>query len=141
MHCNPEVRFQADEALTFNLFSCSCTSKVPKTQADSGGLQSFVSCDRPMTTQCCSSTVQVGKVVEVYMTCRPRCTRAAVLVGATEDAYVSPQSVRELAAHWPASEVRWVKGGHVSAFLLQQPAFRRAISDSIDRLDECPTSK
>ena len=64
-----------------------------------------------------------------------------MLVGATEDAYVSAQSVRELAAHWPASEVRWVKGGHVSAFLLQQPAFRRAISDSIDRLDECQHSE
>ncbi|KAL3158180.1 hypothetical protein ABBQ32_011769 [Trebouxia sp. C0010 RCD-2024] len=67
----------------------------------------------------------------------PRCTRAAVLVGATEDAYVSAQSVQELAAHWPDSEVRWVKGGHVSAFLLQQPAFRQAITDSVDRLDEC----
>ena len=31
-------------------------------------------------------------------------------------------------------QVRWVPGGHVSAFLLQQPAFRRAILDSLDRL-------
>ena len=60
-----------------------------------------------------------------------------MLVGATDDAYVSPQSVRELAAHWPGSEVRWVQGGHVSAFLLQQPAFRRAINDSVSRLDDC----
>lgn len=70
----------------------------------------------------------------------PRCTRAAVLVGATDDAYVSPQSVQELAAHWPESEVRWVKGGHVSAFLLQQPAFRKAINDSINRLGDCSTA-
>lgn len=70
--------------------------------------------------------------------CRPRCTKAAVLVGATEDAYVSPQSVLELAEHWPGSEVRWVKGGHVSAFLLQRNAFRQAISDSISRLGDCP---
>lgn len=69
--------------------------------------------------------------------CRPRCTKAAVLVGATEDAYVSPQSVMELAEHWPGSEVRWVKGGHVSAFLLQQNAFRQAIADSLTRLDQC----
>ena len=68
--------------------------------------------------------------------CRPRCTKAAVLVGATQDAYVSPQSVLELAEHWPGSEVRWVKGGHVSAFLLQQNAFRQAISDSVSRLDQ-----
>ena len=51
---------------------------------------------------------------------------------------MSPQSILELAEHWPGSEVRWVKGGHVSAFLLQQNAFRRAISDSISRLDDCP---
>ena len=31
-------------------------------------------------------------------------------------------------------QVRWVPGGHVSAFLLQQPAFRKAILDSLDRL-------
>lgn len=71
----------------------------------------------------------------------PCCTKAAVLVGATDDAYVSPQSVKELAAHWPDSEVRWVKGGHVSAFLLQQPSFRLAIHDSINRLDDCDTEQ
>lgn len=64
-----------------------------------------------------------------------------MLVGATDDAYVSPQSVKELAAHWPDSEVRWVKGGHVSAFLLQQPSFRLAIHDSINRLDDCDTEQ
>ena len=31
-------------------------------------------------------------------------------------------------------QVRWVPGGHVSAFLLQQPAFRKAILDSLERL-------
>lgn len=31
-------------------------------------------------------------------------------------------------------QVRWVPGGHVSAFLLQQPAFRKAILDSLDQL-------
>ena len=31
-------------------------------------------------------------------------------------------------------QVRWVPGGHVSAFLLQQPAFRTAILDSLFRL-------
>lgn len=64
----------------------------------------------------------------------PRQPSAAVIVGALEDAYVTRQSVEELAAHWPGSEVRWVPGGHVSAFLLQQPAFRTAITDSLSRL-------
>ena len=31
-------------------------------------------------------------------------------------------------------QVRWVPGGHVSAFLLQQAAFRKAILDSLERL-------
>lgn len=31
-------------------------------------------------------------------------------------------------------QVRWVPGGHVSAFLLQQPAFRKAILDSLEQL-------
>ena len=72
-----------------------------------------------LTQQCCGS---------------PKQPSAAVFVGAEEDAYVAKESIQELAAHWPGSEVRWVPGGHVSAFLLQQHAFRIAISDSLSRL-------
>ncbi len=36
---------------------------------------------------------------------RPRRPDAAVIVGAHNDAYVSAHSVRELAAHWPGSQV------------------------------------
>lgn len=64
----------------------------------------------------------------------PRRPDAAVLVAATEDAYVSPQSVVDLHRHLPGSEVRWIPGGHVSSFLLHQPAFRSAIVDSLDKL-------
>ena len=71
-------------------------------------------------------------------TCRLRCPEAAVLVAANQDAYVSRQSVIELAEHWPGCEVRWVEGGHVSAFLMQQPAFRTAILDSLNRLPKDP---
>lgn len=67
--------------------------------------------------------------------CSPKQPSAAVIVGALEDAYVTRESIRELAGHWPGSEVRWVPGGHVSAFLLQQPAFRTAIADSLQRLE------
>jgi pimeloyl-ACP methyl ester carboxylesterase len=65
---------------------------------------------------------------------RPQRPDAAVLVAATEDAYVSRQSVEELARHLPGCEVRWVPGGHVSSFLMHQPAFRKAIVDSLARL-------
>jgi hypothetical protein len=57
-----------------------------------------------------------------------------VIVGASQDAYVSPQSVMDLHAHLPGSEVRWVPGGHVSSFILHQPAFRQAVVDSLSRL-------
>jgi Alpha/beta hydrolase domain containing 18 len=65
---------------------------------------------------------------------RPKRPDAAVLVAATDDAYVSPQSVMELHAHWPGSVVRWVAGGHVTAFVLNQVEFREAILESLARL-------
>jgi len=64
----------------------------------------------------------------------PALPGAAVVVGATADAYVARASVAELAAHWPGSEVRWVRGGHVSAYLTQGEAFRAAIRDAVDRV-------
>ncbi|KAK9791405.1 hypothetical protein WJX73_007571 [Symbiochloris irregularis] len=64
----------------------------------------------------------------------PQCPQAAVLVGAYEDQYVPSSSILELAEHWQGCELRWVHGGHVSAFVMQHPMFRRAILDSIARL-------
>jgi hypothetical protein len=69
---------------------------------------------------------------------RPRRPDAAVLVAATEDAYVAPQSVIDLHRHLPGSEIRWIPGGHVSSFILHQPTFREAIADSLDRLAAPP---
>lgn len=37
--------------------------------------------------------------------------------------------------HWPGSELRMVNGGHVSAFLMHQDAFRAALRDSLARLE------
>lgn len=37
-------------------------------------------------------------------------------------------------AHWPGSELRLVSGGHVSAFLMHQDAFRGALRDSLARV-------
>jgi hypothetical protein len=70
----------------------------------------------------------------------PRRPDAAILVAATEDAYVSPQSVLDLHKHLPGSEIRWIPGGHVSSFLMHQPTFRNAIVDSLDRLNITPSS-
>ncbi|KAK9820289.1 hypothetical protein WJX72_008631 [[Myrmecia] bisecta] len=85
-----------------------------------------------------AARMRLAQVLETYTDVtrfpRPQRPDAAVLVAATHDAYVSKQSVLELAEHWAGSEVRWVAGGHVSAFLMQQDAFRTAIRDSIGRL-------
>ncbi|KAJ9529309.1 hypothetical protein QJQ45_007990 [Haematococcus lacustris] len=66
----------------------------------------------------------------------PRRPDASILVAATDDAYVSVQSVRELHHYWPGSELRLVSGGHVTAFLLHQNTFRTAILDSLVRLKQ-----
>ena len=47
---------------------------------------------------------------------------AAVIVGAHNDAYVSPQSIRELAAHWPGSQVHVPARPHTSCRHLRDTA-------------------
>lgn len=69
---------------------------------------------------------------------KPQRTDAVVIVGAQQDAYVSPQSVLELQQHLTGSEVRWVPGGHVTSFLLHHGSFRQAIVDSLARLAQPP---
>ena len=77
-------------------------------------------------------------VLEVYTDVtrfpRPAVPSAAVLVAASDDAYIGKTSVREWEAAWPGAELRWVPGGHVSAYLLQAATFRRAITDALERL-------
>ncbi|WP_394829873.1 alpha/beta hydrolase family protein [Pendulispora albinea] len=64
----------------------------------------------------------------------PRCPKAAVIVGARHDGYVSPEEVQRLHELWKGSEVRWLDTGHVGAMLRHTVALRRAAVDAIDRL-------
>ena len=77
-------------------------------------------------------------VLEVYTDVtrfpKPAVPSAAVLVAASDDAYIGKTSVREWEAAWPGAELRWVPGGHVSAYLMQAATFRRAITDALERL-------
>ncbi len=57
----------------------------------------------------------------------------AILVAARGDGYVSADSVRALHQHWAGSELRWVEGGHVAAFLFQSPSFVQAVHDGLGR--------
>ncbi|KAG2425973.1 hypothetical protein HXX76_013344 [Chlamydomonas incerta] len=88
------------------------------------------------------TVLRLKRVLETYTDVtrypRPRRTDAAVIVAARDDAYVSQQSVQQLHQYWAGSELRMVSGGHVSAFLMHQDAFRAAIRDSLSRLAAPP---
>lgn len=47
-----------------------------------------------------------------------------IIVQAREDAYVPRTGVRSLQEIWPGCEVRYLGGGHVSAYLFKQAMFR-----------------
>ena len=60
---------------------------------------------------------------------------AVVVVAAEEDEYVPRRSTLKLVDAWRLQHpVRWVKGGHVSSFLMHFETFQRAIYDSFEQL-------
>lgn len=64
----------------------------------------------------------------------PDHARHAVLVSARSDGYVPPAATEALHAHWPGSELRWVRGGHATLLWFHKGALAAAIEDSFDRL-------
>ncbi|XDV37582.1 hypothetical protein PO909_007160 [Leuciscus waleckii] len=56
-----------------------------------------------------------------------------IIVQAKEDAYIPRTGVRSLQEIWPGCEVRYLNGGHISAYLFKQRLFRQAIYDAYDR--------
>uniref|UniRef100_A0A8C4WDN7 Abhydrolase domain containing 18 n=1 Tax=Gopherus evgoodei TaxID=1825980 RepID=A0A8C4WDN7_9SAUR len=56
-----------------------------------------------------------------------------IVVQAKEDAYVPRTGVRSLQDIWPGCEIRYLGGGHVSAYLFKQGLFRQAIYDAFER--------
>ncbi|XP_075471569.1 protein ABHD18 [Ascaphus truei] len=56
-----------------------------------------------------------------------------IVVQAKEDAYVPRTGVRSLQEIWPGCEIRYLEGGHVSAYLFKQGLFRQAIYDAFSR--------
>ncbi|CAK6979934.1 protein ABHD18 [Scomber scombrus] len=60
-------------------------------------------------------------------------TSLIIVVQAKEDAYVPRAGVRSLQEIWPGCEVRYLNGGHISAYLFKQNVFRRAIYDAFNR--------
>ncbi|KAL5015641.1 hypothetical protein ScPMuIL_007276 [Solemya velum] len=56
--------------------------------------------------------------------------------GSQKRPYVPRDKVLSLEDLWPGSVVRYLEGGHVSAFIWHQEAFRKAIADSFTRQTE-----
>lgn len=87
---------------------------------------------------------RLQKVLETYTdVCRyplPRRPDAAVFVAAEDDAYVSMDSVLAMQSYWKGSGLQSVSGGHVSAFLMHQDAFRSAMMASLNRLKQPPAA-
>ncbi|XP_077389074.1 protein ABHD18 [Festucalex cinctus] len=60
-------------------------------------------------------------------------TSLIIVVQAKEDAYVPRTGVLSLQEIWPGCEVRYLNGGHISAYLFKQNIFRQAIYDAFNR--------
>lgn len=60
-------------------------------------------------------------------------TSLIIVVQAKEDAYIPRTGVLSLQEIWPGCEVRYLNGGHISAYLFKQNVFRQAIYDAFKR--------
>lgn len=60
-------------------------------------------------------------------------TSLIIVVQAKEDAYIPRTGVLSLQEIWPECEVRYLNGGHISAYLFKQNVFRQAIYDAFTR--------
>lgn len=76
---------------------------------------------------------EILEAVAGYLVTAPK-PKSAILVAARDDGFVYARDVEALARAWPDAEVRWLEGGHVSAYLQHGSVMRRAIADAIDRL-------
>nr|XP_046262244.1 protein ABHD18 isoform X2 [Scatophagus argus] len=59
-------------------------------------------------------------------------TSLIIVVQAKEDAYIPRTGVLSLQEIWPGCEVRYLNGGHISAYLFKQNAFRPYMIHSTD---------
>ncbi|KAE8285779.1 Protein ABHD18 [Larimichthys crocea] len=60
-------------------------------------------------------------------------TSLIIVVQAKEDAYIPRTGVLSLQEIWPGCEVRYLNGGHISAYLFKQNVFRQAIYDTFNK--------
>jgi predicted alpha/beta hydrolase family esterase len=61
--------------------------------------------------------------------------RRAILLAARQDGFVPSSATLRLLQHWRGAELRYLPGGHVSAFLTGRTAIVRAILDAFSRIE------
>ncbi|HYO55891.1 alpha/beta hydrolase family protein [Archangium sp.] len=61
--------------------------------------------------------------------------RRAILVAARQDGFVPSSSTLRLLRHWRGAELRYLPGGHLSAFLTGRSTIIRAILDAFSRIE------
>ena len=64
----------------------------------------------------------------------PAWSNSAVMVIGRSDGFIPRQAAHALHAHWPGSELRWVRGGHATVLWRQREVLADAIEDSFSRL-------
>ncbi|XP_061581965.1 protein ABHD18 [Cololabis saira] len=95
------------------------------------------------SVKCCRPSLQ-GESISFMKGVMDECTHMAnfsapvdtsliIVVQARADAYIPRTGVLGLPEIWPGCEVRYLNGGHISAYLFKQNVFRRAIYDAFDR--------
>ncbi|ODM92638.1 hypothetical protein Ocin01_14037 [Orchesella cincta] len=65
--------------------------------------------------------------------CVPVDPELIIVVAARNDAYIPREGTVPLDALWPNCEIRYVDGGHITAYLMHQGLFRKTIAEAIDR--------
>lgn len=61
---------------------------------------------------------------------QPRDLDLAILVGASRDGIIAPHDVTALARLWQGVEVRWMRGGHISALAIDPQVIGNALLDA-----------
>ncbi|CAL8141211.1 unnamed protein product [Orchesella dallaii] len=65
--------------------------------------------------------------------CVPVDPELIIVVAARNDAYIPRDGTKPLDELWPNCEIRYVDGGHITAYLMHQGLFRKTIAEAIDR--------
>ncbi|XP_072252400.1 protein ABHD18 isoform X2 [Leuresthes tenuis] len=98
---------------------------------------------KTVSAKCCRPTLHlesIGFMKGVMDECThmanfsvPVDTSLIIVVQAKEDAYIPRTGVLGLQEIWPGCEIRYLNGGHISAYLFKQKVFRQAIYDAFNR--------